>query len=446
MRIYLLLILLYYKIMSIYTEDTMGLMNRFLSLTSINPINTIDLYEVENKMRAVKVSIGYPPQKFLLMVDISSEYTWVIGSSCEDCGYSKTFVEKDSETLTLTNTTIQWNDGSGIVRGEIAYDYVNIKILSANNLPFVIVKEDYYLEGVDGVLGLGYGGTSVINFSILDKLYDNNQIKSKIFSIQFHDVINTSISLGRIPDHIQNEMTNLTYCHVNSSLHKWNCRISHLLVGEEKNFYKALTVQKQAIFSSTVNDIIMHPDYIQFFLDNYFSKYPQFESKFCYVKPDGKKFSILCSQKFFDINKAPSLHLIMNGWAYKIPPQDLFQEIFSDAYNQYYCFKILFTETSKDKWILGINFLKQYEIVFNKEINQVGFFGGSKLDFTKFTGDPLETICLYNYGVYAFIFCLVAFSMAYIIQKRKKENEIVYRTPNYCKNNGGNPTNTLIAN
>ncbi len=306
-------------------------------------------------------------------------------------------------------------------------------------MPFLIVNEDDYLDGVDGKLGFGYGGVSDaaggVNFSILDKLKENNQIKDRIFSLQLHDELSTSIFIGKIPTYIQNNLSNLTNCNINTTLNSWNCQVSHILVGSEMNFYKAIPVHKFAIFSSIKNDFIIPPEFIQFFIKEYFEQYPGYESKFCYVKPDGRKMFILCNMKYFDINKAPMLSFIMNGFAYNIPAQDLFEQLFSDAYNQYYFFKIVFMETPDSQWVLGTNFLRQYEVVFNKETNQIGFFNGPKQDLTKFTGDRKEFICWYNFFVYLFLFSLVGSSMGYMIYKKRKETEYMIKGVNIANGN-----------
>jgi hypothetical protein len=392
-----------------------------------SPFNTIDLYDLDNNLHGIQLTIGYPPQKFLLLFDTTTEYTWLRGSSCNDCTFSKVFQENDSQTLIKTNMTLSFKDLNQNMKGEISLDYLSIKIFSATNMPFLIVNEDYFLDGVDGIIGFGYGGRSDtgINFSILDKLKENNQIKERIFTVQLHDELSSSLFIGKVPPHIQDNLGNLTNCNVNTTLNSWNCQISHILVGNEMNFYKAIPIHKFAIFSSTVNNLIIPSDLMQFFMKEYFEQYPGYESKFCYVKPDGRKFFILCNMKYFDINKAPMLSLIINGYAYNIPAQELFEQLFTDAYNQYYFLKIVFMDTPDNMWVLGTNFMRQYEVVFNKETNQVGFYNGPKYDLTKFTGDRKEFICWYNFFVYVFLISLVGFSMGYMIYKKQKENDII---------------------
>lgn len=388
-----------------------------------NHLNNVDLVDVDNELSAVQVSIGYPPQKFLLLFDINSDYTWLRGSKCLQCTYSKLFNENESQTLIKTNITKKWQDYNQNINGEIVYDYLNIKIFSASNMPFIVVNEDYYLDGVDGVLGFGYGKENEINFSVLDKLKENNQIKNRIFSIKNNDEVSRSLHLGVLSSHIN--QNNLTYCNINLTIPQWNCKISHLFVGSDVNFYKAVSLNVNAIFSTVIKNIVVPNKFLQFFLQNYFEKYPNYESKFCYIKPDGKKNYILCNIKYFDLNLAPMISFIINGYAYKIQSFYLFEQLFSDAYNQFYLFKIVFVDNQAD-WILGNHFLKLFEIVFNKDTNQVGFYGGLKYDLTKFTRDRSEYICFYNYFVIFLIVFLISFSMGYIYYKKKQEQKILY--------------------
>jgi hypothetical protein len=85
------------------------------------------------------------------------------------------------------------------------------------------------------VIGLGYAKNSEINFSILDRFRENNQIVSKIFSFELSGDISPSLFLGLLTPHIVE--SNLSYCNVNTTLSSWDCSISHIYVGTDVNFY-----------------------------------------------------------------------------------------------------------------------------------------------------------------------------------------------------------------
>jgi hypothetical protein len=389
-------------------------------------LNTIDLIEYDENLFSISVSIGYPPQKFKLKFDIATEYTWVGGRDCLYCSFETLFDERSSQTAIKTNTSILIEDSKPQIRGEITFDYINIKIFSANNLPFLIINEDVYLDGLDGVMGFGYSSKkSNMNFSILDKLYSNNQINNKLFSLKFSESSSAKLLLGLMPQEILNDMKNYTVCNVDKSIPNWNCKISHIIVGTEVNFYRAISINKSAMFSSSMNLINVPVDNIQFFMQNYFNKYPTYENSMCKIKPDGQNFYILCNMDLFDLQKAPPLHFVLNGYAYHISQNELFKEIFTDNYIRYYLFKIVFTNTPNNQWILGYSFMKHFIMVFDSEKSQVGLYSGIKSDLTKFTRDSVETVCLYNYAVYFFFSALLGLSMWYMIYKKKQDENII---------------------
>ena len=389
-------------------------------------LNTIDLMEYDENMFSMSVSIGYPPQKFKLKFDLASEYTWVGGSDCLYCSFETLFDERSSQTAIKTNTSILIQDSKPQIRGEITFDYINIKIFSANNLPFLIINDDVYLDGLDGVIGFGYSSKkSQMNFSILDKLYSNNQINNKLFCLKFSESSLAKLLLGLMPQEILSDIKNYTVCNVDKSIRNWNCKISHIIVGTEVNFYKAISINKSAVFSSNMNLLNVPIDNIQFFMQNYFNKYPSYQSSMCIIKQDGQNFYILCDMDLFDLHKAPPLHLVLNGYAYHISQYDLFKEIFTDNYIRYYLFKIMFTNTPYNQWILGYSFMKHFIMVFDSEKSQVGLYSGIKSDLTKFTRDSVETVCLYNYAVYVFFSALLGLSMWYVIYKKKQDENII---------------------
>jgi len=396
------------------------------SLTKSENLNTIDLRDIDNDCFAVSVSIGYPPQKFQLQLDISSEYTWVGGKHCEYCSFENLYDETASQTAIKPNVFINFEEFKTQIKGEIIFDFINIKIFSANSVAFFIVTDDIYLDGLDGVLGLGYTSVkSEIGFSILDRLFLTNQIQRNIFSLKYSEASAPKLLMGGVPNEIENDAKNFTVCNVDKTVNNWNCKISHLLVGTNVNFYKAIAINKSAMFSTTINLINVPIDNITFFMQNYFQTYPGYSIDFCKVKPEGQKFFIICNMDLFDLNKAPPMHLILNGYAYYISPFDLFEEIFTESYIRYYLFKIVFKHTPNGQWILGHSFMRQYHIVFDKEKGQVGFYSGIKADLSKFTRDSTESVCFYNYFCYFFLVSLVLVSMGYIIYNKKKEENLI---------------------
>jgi hypothetical protein len=285
--------------------------------------------------------------------------------------------------------------------------------------------------------------------SFIDKLYTSNEISERTFILNLVDELSPKFHIGKLPQHISADIKNLSTCKTKKSLGNWNCLISHVLFGNDFNFYKAISVNVHAVFASGINNIAMPTEYIDLFMNNYFKSFKlNNNNKFCFTKANAKNIHILCDRNYLEtgttsgVSSLPSLNFIINGFAYRIPAEDLFEEVYSEANSQFNLFKIFFTETSQKQWILGTTFLKQFEVVFNKDKEEVGFYSnplsGAKYDFTKFTSDDKESFCFYNYSAYFILASIVLMSMCYVYWTKRKRDEIIIH--NYIKYNRSNKT------
>lgn len=393
-----------------------------LSLTNLSP-----------GLFAVSISIGYPQHSFLLLVDTTSDYTWVRGTNCTFCSYLENIYDEKSSISVIYPTGIPFTtitDIRGSVAGEIAFDDIKFGELYVSKLEFIIASEDEFLDLADGVLGLDTSNKIGSNNNLLNKLYQSGAIKHKIFSINLKEEMSATLTLGEMPSHIAEDKDNYAYCKIRSyQKENWNCLVSHILFGDDYNFYNAIPLENTIVnFATGVTNIYLPQSYIDLFLNNYFKLLPGYDNKNCIIKKSSKTKNILCLKKFLNINgPKPSINFILNGYAYQIPFEDLFEDIFSDSYNQYSVFKIDFTETPGNEWYFGTVFMKQHEIVFDGEKMQVGFYSGFKYDFTKLTNENVEEYCLYNTFALIFLGLIIVLPMLYTVWKKKmSEDHLTY--------------------
>jgi cathepsin D len=389
----------------------------------------ISLIDMEDKKYAVKVTIGDPPQNFLLLFDTSSLQTWVRDSNCQYCSFVKNTFEITENTKIHKNKTITITNLAGVIKGKIIEDNIAVENLRSNKMNFVVVTEDNLYDNADGVLGMSYTlpqSTPNVNsgsiqdpksYSFLEKLHTAKVIKERIFTLKFKEE-GSKITIGSLPSLFNQK--NITRCKIKQDLKNWNCAISHVLFSNEYNFYKAQNLTDvYAHFSSSTSHILIPEEHLEMFNRTYSL------NNSCTIKTDGKKSYILCNKNTYDISHAPPLNLLINGYAYVIPSNDLFEEIYSESYNQYYLFKIFFISTPNKQWILGHVFLKQYITIFDRESNSMGFYGGIVQDYTKFTSDEVEGTCYYNYVIYILIGSLMVFSMGYTYWRQRKQEMIM---------------------
>ena len=381
------------------------------------------LTNISPGLYALQLSIGYPMHNFLLLVDISSKYTWLRGTNCTFCAYTDNIYDEEASISVIHQEEIPYTtitDIKGSVSGNILYDDVKIGDYYATKVELLIASEDEYLESADGVLSLKYPKEPNDSRNIINKLFISGYIRQKILYFNFKDEMTGTLMIGKIPKTILNDKKNYSTCHIQELYNNnWNCLVTHILFDDNYNFYQATVVDSIVIFSTGIEKIYAPKNTIELFINNYFKNLPDYDDKKCIIKIISGIHQIYCLKSFLNI-EGPSIHFIFNGYAYRIPFEDLFDDVYTDSYNRYKLFKIEFYETEKKEWYFGTVFLKQYETVFDAENKVVGFYGSNKFDFTKYTNEEYEVNCWYNSISVFLLFSVVIIPMIYTVTHKLK--------------------------
>jgi hypothetical protein len=381
------------------------------------------LTNISPGLYALQLSIGYPMHNFLLLVDISSKYTWLRGTNCTFCAYTDNIYDEEASISVIHQEEIPYTtitDIKGSVSGNILYDDVKIGDYYATKVELLIASEDEYLESADGVLSLKYPKEPNDSRNIINKLFISGYIRQKILYFNFKDEMTGTLMIGKIPKTILNDKKNYSTCHIQELYNNnWNCLVTHILFDDNYNFYQATVVDSIVIFSTGIEKIYAPKNTIELFINNYFKNLPEYDDKKCIIKIISGIHQIYCLKSFLNI-EGPSIHFIFNGYAYRIPFEDLFDDVYTDSYNRYKLFKIEFYETEKKEWYFGTVFLKQYETVFDAENKVVGFYGNNKFDFTKYTNEEYEVNCWYNSISVFLLFSVVIIPMIYNVSHKLK--------------------------
>ena len=381
------------------------------------------LTNISPGLYAMQLSIGYPMHNFLLLVDTSSRYTWLRGTNCTFCAYTDNIYDEEASISVIHQEEIPYTtmtDIKGSVSGNILYDDIKIGDFYATKVELLIASEDEYLESADGVLSLKYPKDPSDSRNIINKLYISGYIRQKILYFNYKDELIGTLMIGKIPSYISTDKKDYSTCKIQELYNNnWNCLLTHILLDDNYNFYQASIVDSIAIFSTGIEKIYAPKSTIDIFIENYFKKLPEYEDKKCIIKIISGIHQIYCLKTFLNI-EGPSIHFIFNGYAYKIPFEDLFDDVYTDSYNRYKLFKFEFYETEKNEWYFGTVFLKQYETVFDAENKVVGFYGNNKFDFTKYTNEEYEVNCWYNSISVILLFSVVIIPMIYEVTHKLK--------------------------
>ncbi|XP_057896014.1 gastricsin [Melospiza georgiana] len=309
-----------------------------------------------------EISIGEPPQKFLVLFDTGSSNLWVPSTDCKSpaCFNHAKFQPSASATFTPGGQSYNVSYGSGSVTIVLGSDTLRIQSITVTQQELGLSQEEptrpFYFAAFDGILGMAFPSLAVGGMATaLGGMLEQNQLAEPVFSFYFsrqptYDYGGELLLGGVDPQLFQGD---ITWAPVTQRLY-WQVALEEVAIGQSATGWCSQGCQ--AIVDTGTFLLTVPQEYIESVLEALGAQ----ETSYGYA--------VDCS----DTQSMPQLTFGIGGARLALPPS-----AFVLNSNGYCTLAIeatyLPSQDGQPLWILGNVFLKEFYTVFDMANNRVGF-------------------------------------------------------------------------
>ena len=355
-----------------------------------------------------------------------------------------------------------------------------------NNLQMteLIIVKDNSTKASNGEmclsLGLGKNERTFIHPEppqFIDDLYNQRKIEKRFWTLKFTEQNNGLLIIGNKPDEYENNTLKYkpeNYSEIYSESFLTTFRIWAIIM---KEIYFYNSTKDRIIVNENKNNectilfnfgfIIGSKEYQKLIYENYFedlinkkicvlevSEKTIYNSSNYYIDTNGSYLMFICDKKKMNnyIKDFPPLYFshIDFNYIFELTYKDLFMNI-----GNYYYFMIIFpnnnntNEKYKQKWFIGLPFLRQYQFIFNSYERRIGFYGVKNFEEkeqNKKKGEENKKSKIWVYFLQISIVILLILASIYIgmllnKQRKKRANELKDDDYEYVEEENNNDMN-----
>ncbi|KAM7351882.1 lysosomal aspartic protease-like [Cochliomyia hominivorax] len=304
-----------------------------------------------------KITIGTPPQNFLVLFDTGSSNLWIPSSSCPKndtaCQQHNRYNHNKSKTYEPINMPISIKYGTGSMGGFLSQDYVTLEGLTIKNQIFAEAVAEpgtsFTNVNFDGIFGMAYQSLAADN--VMPPFYNmflQGLVDAGVFSFYLKRngtaVDGGELILGGVDPNMF--LGTLTYVPVSQQGY-WQFTVTSANINGQN-----ICNNCQAI-ADTGTSLIVCPQ------DAYNTLQKVIGGT--YNSNDGNYY-VNCST----INTLPNVTFIIGGNPFVLEPNSYIINVDNSCMSS-------FTTMDSDFWILGDVFIGRYYTVFDLSNNSVGF-------------------------------------------------------------------------
>ncbi|XP_077190642.1 pepsin B-like [Paroedura picta] len=308
-----------------------------------------------------EISIGTPPQNFLVVMDTGSSNLWVPSVYCntEACANHNRFNPSQSSTYTNEGQTYTLSYGSGSLTVMLGYDTVQVQNIVIQNQVFGLSEDEpsspFYYANFDGILGMAYPAMSMGGYTAMQQMLRQGQLSEPIFSFYFSRQPTVQYGGEMILGGVDTQLYSgeISWAPVTREVY-WQIGIEEFAIGSQATGWCSQGCQ--AIVDTGTCQLTVPEQYIGSFLQAVGAE--QYNGEYV----------VNCN----DVQSMPTITFVINGSEFPLPPSAYVSN------NNGYCYvaiepTYLPSSNGQPLWILGDVFLKEYYSVFDMANNRVGF-------------------------------------------------------------------------
>ncbi|KAM6458116.1 pepsin B-like [Liasis olivaceus] len=309
-----------------------------------------------------EISIGTPPQDFLVVMDTGSSNLWVPSVYCNTaaCGDHRKFNPSASSTYKNEGQIYPLYYGSGDLTVRLGYDTVWVQNIVVKNQEFGLSEDEpsnpFYYAYFDGILGMAYPPLAFWGSqTIMQQMVNQGQLSEPIFSFYFSreptNQYGGELILGGVLDRLFTG--EISWAPVTEQMY-WQIAIDEFAIGNQATGW--CSGGCQAIVDTGTFLLAVPQQYIGTFLNTLGAT----ESNYEFVVPCDK------------VPSMPTITFLINGSKFPLPPSAY---IAQDGGSCVVAIETTYVPSRNGQplWILGDVFLKEYYSVFDLANNRVGF-------------------------------------------------------------------------
>ncbi|OCT91838.1 gastricsin [Xenopus laevis] len=307
------------------------------------------------------ISIGTPPQNFLVLFDTGSSNLWVPSTYCQNSACTNHHVFNPSQSSTYSSNGQRFTMGYGggnvasSVTGLFGYDTVSIQGISITNQEFGLTitepTSNFYYSPFDGILGLAYPGLSVGGAqTVLQGMVQESLLNPAMFSIYLGSQ-SGEIIFGGVDSTLYTGQIN--WAPLSQELY-WQIDLQEFSINGQPTGWCSQGCQ--AIVDTGTTQLNIPQTYLTQLLP------------YLGIQNQNGGYYVNCN----NLQNLPTLSFTINGVSFPLSPSAyIIQENGYCSAN--FLNLSLPAQNGQPLWILGDVFLRQYYSVFDYGNNQIGF-------------------------------------------------------------------------